>query len=68
MLTKGPKKDLFKVNVTALAKRIGRTRPWTSQVFHGHKSSLPTKRLIAKALGITVRDLDRMIEDRRKAA
>ncbi|MDA8106176.1 MAG: hypothetical protein M0Z71_12465 [Nitrospiraceae bacterium] len=57
MLSKRPKKDLLRINVTALAERIGRTRTWTSQVLHGHEKSPLTRKLIAEALGMKVEDL-----------
>jgi DNA-binding Xre family transcriptional regulator len=51
------KKNLYKVNITALAGRIGRTRTWTSLVWNGHEKSLATRQLIADALGIQVGDI-----------
>lgn len=57
MLINGTKKGLYRVDVTALARRIGRTRTWVSLVLHGHKKSRVTRELIASALGTTVEDL-----------
>lgn len=57
MLTNEAKKDLYRINITALAKRIGRTRTWVSLVVHGRKKSPATQRLIAEALGESVKDL-----------
>lgn len=65
------KKNLFKINVTALAKTIGKGRSWTSQVLHGHRKSPETLKLIAEALRMTVDELKKYISDqckRKKAA
>ncbi|KAF0145068.1 MAG: hypothetical protein FD156_1179 [Nitrospirae bacterium] len=57
MLRNGTKKDLYRINITALAKRIGRTRTWVSLVINGHETSPVTRELIASALGVRVADL-----------
>ena len=51
------KKSLYRLDVTALARRIGRTRTWTSLVLHGHEKSPVTRELIAAALGVRVEEL-----------
>jgi len=69
MFTTEGKKNLilFKINVTALAKTIGKGRPWTSQVLHGHKTSPATRKLIADALKMKIEDLWPHDSDRRVA-
>lgn len=47
-------KDL---NVSKLARIIGRSRPWTSQVLYGHAKSKSTMQAIANILGIKVKDI-----------
>lgn len=42
-------KDL---DVSKLARLIGRSRPWTSQVLYGHQKSQKTREAIASILGI----------------
>lgn len=51
------KKDLYKINITAVANMIGRTRTWTSLVLNGHEKSPATRKLIASALGVSVEEL-----------
>ncbi|MBI5205089.1 MAG: hypothetical protein HZA11_09245 [Nitrospirae bacterium] len=67
MLRNSTKKDLYRINITALAKRIGRTRTWVSLVVNGHEESPVTRELIASALGVTVNELWPE-HNRRKAA
>lgn len=56
-------KDL---NVAALARRIGKSRTWTSQVLYGRMRSEATRRAIADTLGVSVVEL--WPENNRKAA
>ena len=57
-LTKETKKTgLIKVDITKLAKKVGRTRTWVSLVWHGHRKSKPTRRAIAEALGVPYEEL-----------
>jgi lambda repressor-like predicted transcriptional regulator len=57
MLRNSTKKDLYRINITALAKRIGRTRTWVSLVLNGHEKSPVTRGLIASALGVRIEEL-----------
>ncbi len=40
-----------KLDVAKLARRIRRSRTWTSLVLYGHEKSEPTRKAIADALG-----------------
>ncbi len=51
------KKSLIKINITELARTIGKTRTWVSLVLHGHKKSTTTRKAIASALGVRVEEL-----------
>jgi len=46
------KKSLIKINITELARTIGRTRTWVSLVLNGHRKGDATRRAIAKALNM----------------
>lgn len=46
------KKSLIKINITELARAIGRSRTWVSLVLHGHRKSPATRKAIAEALGV----------------
>lgn len=43
--------------VSSLARSIRKSRQWTSKVLYGHISSEPTRRAIARALGIKSSEL-----------
>lgn len=47
-------KDL---NVSKLSKMIGRSRTWTSLVLYGNKKSIPTRKAIARVLGVPYEEL-----------
>jgi lambda repressor-like predicted transcriptional regulator len=47
-------KDL---DVSALARQIGKSRTWTSQVLYGHEKSPETRAAIAEALDVKVEEL-----------
>lgn len=51
------KRGLITVNIGELARKIGKSRTWTSLVWHGHAKSRKTRRLIAEALGIPYKEL-----------
>lgn len=62
-------KNLFwdkDLDVSKLARIIGRSRTWTSQVLYGHVKSEATRRAIASALGVRVEEL--WPENNKKAA
>jgi lambda repressor-like predicted transcriptional regulator len=48
---------LKELDVAKLARCIGRSRTWTSQVLYGHQKSQATRSAIANALGLTVEEL-----------
>jgi len=43
--------------VAELARTIGHSRTWTSQVLYGHAKSDSTRRAIARTLGVKVSEL-----------
>ncbi|ODA43273.1 hypothetical protein THER_2004 [Thermodesulfovibrio sp. N1] len=58
MLIKEVKKsDLIRPNLSAIAKKIGKTRTWVSLVWNRRKKSRHTQELIAEALGIPYEEL-----------
>jgi cyanate lyase len=58
-MTKDIKKLLIDKDLTiaGLARKIGRSRVWTSYVINGHMQSPATRKAIAKELGTKVEDL-----------
>ncbi len=48
-----------KLTIASVARRIRRTRSWTSQALYGHVSAGPTRRAIAQVLGIKETQLPR---------
>jgi lambda repressor-like predicted transcriptional regulator len=45
------------LTVAELARRIGRSRTWTTLVLYGHRPSPPARRAIARALGMRIAEL-----------
>ena len=45
------------LTVAALARKINRSRQWTSAILYGHAKSEITRRAIARALGKTVAEI-----------
>ncbi len=58
-MTKEIKKLLIdqEITIVELARRIGKSRTWTSLVINGNMRSPATRSLIARALGKRVQDL-----------
>ena len=58
-MTKDIKKLLIDKDMTVsdLARRIKKSRVWTSYVINGHMKSPETRKAIAHALGVEVHDL-----------
>jgi transcriptional regulator with XRE-family HTH domain len=56
------------LDVAKLARCIGRSRTWTSQVLYGNAESEATREAIAKALNLEVSDLWPNNNNHRKAA
>lgn len=55
------------LDVSKLARCIGKSRTWTSQVLYGHRKSDATRRAIADILGLTVAEIWPNNNNNRKA-
>lgn len=51
------KKNLIKINISELARRIGRSRTWVSLVLNGRVRGESTRKAIADALGVKYNEL-----------
>lgn len=58
-MTKQIKKMLIdqSLSIAELARRIGKSRTWTSLVINGNMKSPATRMLIARGLGVKVQEL-----------
>jgi len=45
------------LTIAELARRVHRSRTWTSQVLYGHETSVATRKAIARTLGMKVSEL-----------